>query len=213
MFVCLGTAFMGAGIGFLVRANLGSDPWTVFYQGVSVVSYEILGWNLTLGRMNQIFGLLFVVSITIADKIRPSFNTMTGTIINFIFTGIFIDLFLIVLPTVSQQDMILRVVYMFLGIVIVASGIGVYVGAGLGEGPIELLMMFLVRRTKGKIAVVKIIIDAVAVLTGYMLGGIAGVGTLLAVLCIGPIVEKVIGFSKTTIFKEPEEERGKIKTA
>ncbi len=80
----------------------------------------------------------------------------------------------------------LRWVYLLAGIVIVAFGVGLYIGAGLGPGPRDGLMTGIA--AKGHpLWLVRTGLELTALVAGWLLGGDVGVGTLLFAFGIGPL--------------------------
>jgi uncharacterized membrane protein YczE len=76
-----------------------------------------------------------------------------------------------------------------LGVTLVAAGSALYIGAGLGSGPRDSLMLALSARTGVRVGIVRAGIEGAVLVTGFLLGGSAGVGTILYAFGIGPAVE------------------------
>jgi uncharacterized membrane protein YczE len=68
---------------------------------------------------------------------------------------------------------------------------GLYIGAGLGPGPRDGLMTGLAARGHS-IRVVRTGIELTVLLTGWLLGGTVGLGTVVYALGIGPIAHVTI---------------------
>jgi uncharacterized membrane protein YczE len=83
----------------------------------------------------------------------------------------------------------LRLGAVLLGVALVAAGSALYIGAGLGSGPRDSLMLALSARTGVRVGVVRALIEGTVLLGGFLLGGSAGVGTILFAFGIGPAVE------------------------
>ena len=75
-----------------------------------------------------------------------------------------------------------------MGILIVGLGSGIYLSCNLGPGPRDGLMIGLQRQTNASIPAIRTVIELSAVISGWLLGGIVGVGTILFVFGIGPSV-------------------------
>ena len=86
----------------------------------------------------------------------------------------------------------LRLVLMTVGLVLIAAGSGLYIGAGLGPGPRDGLMTGLSRRSIAgrpiSVRVARTFIEVVVLLVGIALGGAVGIGTVAFTLGIGPLV-------------------------
>ena len=78
------------------------------------------------------------------------------------------------------------------GIVLNGLATALYIGAQLGPGPRDGLMTGLVRRTGWSVRVVRTSIELSVVVTGWLLGGVVGVGTIAYALAIGPLVQMML---------------------
>ncbi len=174
VFLIVGLILFGISIGLIVLADLGADPWTVFHQGLA---NHI---PLTLGQTTVAVSFAVLV-LWIPLKEKPGL----GTIGNAIVVGLMVDLTLAVLPKIDQMG--LRIGSLILGIIGTGIASGLYIGAGLGPGPRDGLMTGF-SRFGWPIRRIRTSIEAVALITGWLLGGSVGFGTLAFALFIGPIV-------------------------
>ena len=78
---------------------------------------------------------------------------------------------------------------MVAGILVIGVGSGFYIGAGMGAGPRDSLMLVLTRRTGIRIGVVRAGLESAVTVAGFALGGTVGIGTLAFAFGIGPSVE------------------------
>ena len=78
------------------------------------------------------------------------------------------------------------------GVLLNAIATAAYIGVHLGPGPRDGLMTGLVRRTGGSVRLVRTSIEVVVVLTGWLLGGTLGLGTVVYALAIGPLVQVLL---------------------
>jgi uncharacterized membrane protein YczE len=173
----VGLVLFGFGLALMVIAELGLSPWDVFHQGIS----ERTG--IPIGTVVIITGLLLLVTwIPLREKIG------IGTIANAIVIGVVLDLALLVLPE-SIDLLAARWLAMLTGILIVAIGSGLYIGAGLGPGPRDGLMTGLGRITGYPIGLVRAVLEIGVLIVGWLLGGTVGAGTLVFAFGIGPMVQ------------------------
>ena len=70
----------------------------------------------------------------------------------------------------------------------VGIGSGIYLTCNLGPGPRDGLMIGLQRVTNFSLPGIRTLIEFSAVISGWLLGGIVGIGTILFVIGIGPCV-------------------------
>lgn len=171
----LGLALFGASIALLVRAGLGLFPWDVLHQGVARAS------GLPLGVV-VILASVVVLALWIPLRQRPGL----GTVANVVLVGVFVDLTLMVLPTVEPLPW--RVVLLVAGVVVNAAATGLYIGAGYGPGPRDGLMTGLAARG-WPLRWSRLAIELAVLGVGLALGGTVGVGTVVYALAVGPLVQ------------------------
>ena len=174
----VGLACFGLGISMFVAAHLGLAPWDVFHQGVSRHTGISLGWVI------EIVGFALLL-LWIPLRQRPG----AGTILNALEIGLVVDLIGDHLP--STDRLIPRLVYVVGAVVVIAAGSGLYIGAGLGAGPRDGIMVGLAARGFS-VRVTRTVLEAVVMAVGIALGGHIGIGTLAFVVGIGPLVHVLI---------------------
>ena len=168
-----GTSLIGIGISLNYLANLGLGPWGVFHDGLS----KTLG--ISYGRTIIITGVA-VMLLWIPLKQKPGL----GTIVDIFLVGIVADL--IILNFELSDSIFLSLTLIAFGIILIGAGTAIYVGADLGAGPRDGVMVGL--ETIGlKIGTARNLIELFAFLTGWLLGGLVGYVTILFVIGIGPV--------------------------
>lgn len=173
--LAVGLFLFGLGEGLVVLADLGSSPWTVLAQGLEAQTALSVGISTLL--------ISFVVLLAwIPLRQRPGL----GTIANAIVIGLMIDATVAALP--GDSPLPVRTVELLAGIGLVGLGSGFYLAAALGPGPRDGLMTGLQRTTGRPVSLVRGCIEVSALALGFLLGGVAGVGTLAFALLIGPAV-------------------------
>ena len=78
------------------------------------------------------------------------------------------------------------------GVVICGLATAMYIGAQLGRGPRDGLMTGLARRTGLSLRLVRTLLEITVVVIGLLLGGVAGLGTVLYALAIGPLTQLML---------------------
>jgi uncharacterized membrane protein YczE len=107
-----------------------------------------------------------------------------GTIVNTLTVGFITDGFLHLFP--EPDALVARWPMLLGGIDVSAFGMACYIGAGLGPGPRDGLMTGLA--AKGfPLWGVRTVLEIAALVSGWLLGGDVGVGTVLFAFGIGPI--------------------------
>jgi len=167
-----------------LRSNIGLSPWDVLADGIR------LRTPLTFGMAVIAIGAILIVASAFGG-VRPGI----GTVANMLFIGLFADLRLAADIGVGLMEgpLVWRVALDLGGIATIGLGSALYIGAELGTGPRDSLMVLLARRAKLRIGVARAIIEGTALLAGIALGGTAGVGTALFAIGIGPAVDIAFG--------------------
>jgi len=78
------------------------------------------------------------------------------------------------------------------GIVLNGAATAAYLGAHMGPGPRDGLMTGLVRRTGRSVRLVRTLIEGSVLLSGFLLGGTLGIGTVAYMLLIGPLIQLML---------------------
>jgi uncharacterized membrane protein YczE len=174
----LGLYLFGLGIAFQIRASLGLAPWDVFGQGLANIT------GLSFGLATVLASALILL-LWIPLKQKPGL----GTIFNALLIGPFIDLSLRFVPSAADWGIFGQIGWYVLGMTIIALGTGIYIGARLGPGPRDGLMTGSVKKFGKPVWIVRTVLEGGATLIGLALGGPVGLGTLLFVVGIGPMVQ------------------------
>lgn len=171
-----GLALYGASSALLVEAGLGLEPWGVLHQGVARLT------DLSIGVVSIIVGAA-VLLLWIPLRQRPGL----GTVSNVFVVGIAMDATLAAVPGV--HPLAARIPLLLAGILLNGVATGLYIAADFGPGPRDGLMTGLHRRTGRSIRLMRTAVEVTVVVTGFVLGGTIGIGTVLYAVSIGPLAQ------------------------
>lgn len=174
----IGLFLYAVGIVFTINANLGLSPWDIFHQGISRLT------GITMGQASIIIGVLIIIlDWVMGEKIG------IGTIGNMLLIGIFMDILMLnhVIPVFN--NLIVRVLMLILGMFIIGIACYFYIGAGLGSGPRDGLMVALAKKTNKPVKLIRSCIEFIPLVAGYFLGGTLGIGTLAMMLFGGYFIQ------------------------
>jgi uncharacterized membrane protein YczE len=175
-----GLFLFALGIVALLESELGLSPWDVLNQGISDHT------ALSFGTANVVVAVVvLLVARALGARIGP------GTVANAILIGLFVDLLLRVeaIDRLSDSPLAVRIVLMAGGILVIGLGSGFYIGAGMGAGPRDSLMLVLSARSGVRIGAVRAMLEIAVTVLGFALGGTVGIGTLAFAFGIGPAIE------------------------
>jgi uncharacterized membrane protein YczE len=176
----VGLFLFALGIVMLLGSGLGLSPWDVLNQGIEKQT------PLSFGNANIVVALLVVaLAAGLGSPIGP------GTIANAFGVGLFVDLQIAlgISDAIAEAALGLRWLAMVSGIAVVAIGSALYIGAAMGAGPRDSLMLVSAGRSGLRISIVRAAIESSVTVLGFALGGRVGIGTLAFALGIGPAVE------------------------
>lgn len=183
----LGLALYGASLAMQTRAGLGLSPWDVLHDGLTKIT------GLTFGTITALTSIV-VMALWIPLRQRPGL----GTLLNILIVAITVDLVRAVLP--DQHTLGWQITLLVGGVVLNGLATAVYVGARLGPGPRDGLMTGLTQRTGWSVRLVRALIELTVLGIGWLLGGVAGLGTVLYALAIGPLIQ---AFLPLVAWREP----------
>ncbi len=176
----LGLFLCAIGIVMTINANLGYAPWDVFHQGIG----NIIG--IKIGTANIITGVV-IVSIEVIMGQRPGI----GTVFNMFLIGVFMNIIMNnnLLPVLD--NIIARIIMIFIGMIILGIGSYLYIGSGFGAGPRDGFMILILKKTNKSLRFIRNSMEITALIVGYFLGGPVGIGTIIMSFGLGPSVQLV----------------------
>ena len=180
LFMIAGNWLYGTGEALLITADIGQTPGTVLAQGIQNLTGDSIGWTsfyISVGVMLLWIPLRLKVGI--------------GTVFNIVLVSVSIDVMSPLMP--QPESYSLSVLQVLLGILVIAIGSAFYIPSNLGPGPRDGLMTGLHYRTGLPISRVRLGIEAALLISGWLLGGSVGLGTVLVTVLIGEVVAVLLG--------------------
>lgn len=162
-----------------IQANVGLAPWSAFSMGVS-------------GRTGLLYGDVSVITsfVILAIDLCLKEKIGVGTLLDAVLIGKLTDLLLALKLMPMMENFWAGVAVLLLGQVVTAVGSYYYIGAALGCGPRDALMVALGKRLKKTpIGLVRMLIEGTALLIGWALGAKVGLGTVISVFGMGTILQ------------------------
>jgi uncharacterized membrane protein YczE len=135
---------------------------------------------------------VLLIDIVLKEKIG------FGTIIDALLTGNIVQMFNYINPFPENTNVWIGIAVMVCGFFFMAVGMWIYMSAGQCCGPRDSLLVGLGKRMpKVPIGIVEVLLWAVVLVIGYLLGGPVGIGTLISTFGAGLVMQfvyNVIGF-------------------
>lgn len=165
----------GIGESLLVQSNLGNSPWVVLAQGVSNKTGINLGW-----ATFAISCLVLLLWIPLNEKLG------LGTLLNIALIAFALQVGVDLIS--PPQHILVKLFFSISGVMLVGVASALYISCGLGPGPRDGWMTGIHHRTGIRIGRVRLGIEAVVLLSGFLLGGDVGLGTLFFALFMGQTI-------------------------
>lgn len=179
--IVLGLLIFSFGVHLTIFANIGLAPWDCLGMGISY--HTPLNYGLAMTVMSL---TILGIDLILGEKIG------CGTVIDALLTGNFVQLFNDLNPFPLNQSLWLGILIMLAGFCFMAVGMMVYMACAQGCGPRDSLLLGLGRRMKKiPIGAVEILLWAVVLLLGWLLGGPVGIGTLISTLGAGAVMQLI----------------------
>ena len=175
----VGLVLYGASMAMMLRSGLGLDPWDVLHSGIAAHV------PLSFGTVVIVVGAL-VLLLWVPLRQWPGLGTLTNVVV----IGLATDATLALLA--APEVMVARAGLLVGGILLNGLAGALYIGSQFGPGPRDGLMTGLVRRTGRSFRRVRTSLELTVLATGWLLGGVVGVGTVLYALAIGPVVHVLL---------------------
>ena len=179
--IVLGLLIFAFGVHLTIFANIGLSPWDCLAMGIS--GHTPLNYGVSVTMISVIVLLL---DLTMKERIGY------GTIIDALLTGNFTQMINQANPFPPNDNLWIGIVLMLAGLVFMAIGMYVYMSAEQCCGPRDALLVGVGKRMKRiPIGFVEIVIFAVVLLSGGLLGGPVGIGTLISTFGAGLVMQLV----------------------
>lgn len=187
----LGVFIMGICVSVLRRVHLGTDPFSAMNYGLEKLLPISFG---TLELITN--GTMFFIVIFFNRK-RLGLGTL-GNMVLVGYTADFTDFITERCLGIGEITVLsTRIVVMLIAVTIFVFGVALYINAGLGESPYDGLPYIITNGLSKALkkdvpfTAVRIGFDAFFTVVAYLLGGEAGIITILMVLSLGPVISFV----------------------
>ena len=181
----VGFVFAGLGESMIYRSVLGNSPWTVLAEGITRhTGIDVAAVNLLIS--------VFILLIWRLWQIRIGL----GTLLNALVCAYIFYLGNQFIPSMANEPVFWRILMSVGGTVSIAIGSALYISCYMGTGPRDGLMVAISSRLNKPLAAVRTSLELFACISGYLLGGTLGLGTLIFALSVGPILGMLVGLMK-----------------
>lgn len=167
---------LSVGVTLVLNARLGTDGYSTLINGITRAS------GLPFALITVLVGIVFV-GVGWAKGLRPGLGTIAQPVVG----GLTIGAMLPVFPV--PESLPFRWLQFVLGFAVLCVGVAGYLGADLGIGPTEAPSIAFDPPVPYQWSMMAVQAGCTAL--GWLCGGDVGLGTLVVVFGIGPIVARL----------------------
>lgn len=173
----VGSMVMGSGIAIAMKGGFGVDPMALFWEGIHLQT------ALSYGTINLIVSGVIIVIVFFLDREQIGI----GTLINPLIVSFILDLLSSRLP--ASENIVIRLLLLFGGLILLAAGIAYYGSGGLGRGAYEGLFFGIADKTSLSIRMIRSLLDLMFAIMGMLLGARLSLGPVVSVLLMGNLIQ------------------------
>ena len=202
----VGMSIIQFGVALFLKTSIGSDSFTVFTEGLATVLnktglkdlsivHMITGRaEVTPGVANMIILIVLFIVILIVDRKRIKI----GTLICVIGVGPIIDLGVKAVSyfPIESANIFVKMLLVLGGCFIIAVGFSIMSESDIGVAPNDIVPFIIKDKLNCQYRWVRIAFDATFLIVGFILGGKVGIGTIIAMLAIGPFIQFCLPYGK-----------------
>ncbi|WP_297616761.1 hypothetical protein [Nocardioides sp.] len=170
----IGCVVLGTGVAMLLTADLGSDGYSTFVNGIT------LSTGAAFWIANLVVGVV-LVALAMFRKVYPGI----GTVVQVVLVGVVVDVVLGLMTT--PDHLAWRAVLLAAAFPVLALGIALYLGSHTGAGPAEAAALAWDPPVAFKWSYS--VVQGGGAIGGWLLGATVGVGTLAVIFLLGPAVD------------------------
>ena len=202
----VGMSIIQFGVALFLKTSIGSDSFTVFTEGLATVLnktglkdlsivHMITGRaEVTPGVANMIILIVLFIGILIVDRKRIKI----GTLICVIGVGPIIDLGVKAVSyfPIESANIFVKMLLVLGGCFIIAVGFSIMSESDIGVAPNDIVPFIIKDKLNCQYRWVRIAFDATFLIVGFILCGKVGIGTIIAMLAIGPFIQFCLPYGK-----------------
>lgn len=205
----IGMSIIQLGVALFLKTSIGSDPFTVFTEGLamalnktglkdlSIVQMISGRAEVTPGVANMIILMVLFIGILIVDMKRIKI----GTLICVLGVGPIIDLGVKAVSyfPVESANIFVKMLLVLLGCFIIAVGFSIISASDIGVAPNDIVPFIIKDKLNCQYRWVRIGFDATFLIIGFIFGGTIGIGTVIAMLATGPFIQLLLPYGKKVV--------------
>lgn len=193
-FFFIGLVIACLGVGLIIKSGVGAGPWDAFFVGI------VAKLGLTVGIWVMLIQAFYLVFNSILSKKRIQFESVITVLV----WGVIIDFQMgVTLKNVQLTEAVWTMQWgaFLAGIVLTGIGIGIYLTSKFPTMPYDGTMLIISERFHITLNVSRTILEGIGLAFAWIVGGPIGLGTVIIMLMIGPLIQICTRYS-TLIYEK-----------
>ena len=182
-FIFIAVNLIGIAVALILESGLGCDPIGLLCDGISKffsIQFGIASFYYNVG--------IIILALLLARK-----NLGMGTISYGLLSGFFIDFYRMIFINlgIAEMGIAMLILAFVVGEICMSLAFAILMQLDLGMTALDAVLIKIKEKLNIPYSYVKIATDILLVLTGTMLGGTFGAGTIISALVTGILVERL----------------------
>lgn len=179
----IGVLLCGTGVGLNSCAGLGNDSVGILYDGIRSF------FGMTQAQLGMASNFVNIALLILLIFIGRRYVNL-GTIVYLLPYGFCVNIGNEIYQLLAvSQALPVRMMFAVCGCLLLCMGVALFITADIGVDPFTGVVLVLVDVLKKEYRFVKIGFDITLIIIGFLLGGKAGVVTLVTAACVGPCIQ------------------------
>lgn len=182
-YALIGVLLIGTGVAFNNLAGLGNDSVGIVYDGIRNF------FHLSVDQLGTVSNIVNISLVVLLLFIGRKFVSI-GTVVYFVPYGLCVSFgSTIYRYLVPDNSFLLRIIFAATGCLLLYLGIAIFIVVNIGVDPFTGVVLVLQEKLKKEYRIVKISFDISFIVIGLLLGGKAGIVTVITALTAGPCIQ------------------------
>ncbi len=195
----IGITFISFAVAFNKCAGLGNDPISVLFDGLRNFIYNLTGYN-SLGLATNIMNISLLIVLLFVGRNYVNIGTLMyalpmGSLIS-------VGFYVYKILGINSDVLGWRIFSSVIGCFMLFLGIAIFIAVDIGLDPWAGITVYISNKLNKPYKVIKIVLDVICFLVGYLLGGVVGIVTIVAAIIGGPAINAMSMFISKRILHE-----------
>lgn len=182
LWIFLAVNLIGIAVALILQSGLGCDPIGLLCDGISHAL------SIRFGIASFLYNVAVIgVALLIAKK-----NLGMGTVIYGLMSGFFIDFYMMIFDRMgmAHRGIVVSAVAFMIGEACMSLAFAILMQLKLGMTALDAVLVTIEKHIRIPYAYVKISMDILLVISGTLLGGVFGIGTIISAMVTGLLVAR-----------------------